>query len=160
MQNNNVGHIQEDEIDLRELFKIIWDKRIFIVVFTFLVTIISGIYIFSKTPIYEAKALIELGSYKLNNNNSSNNNIVVDNVNNLSKKLNFLFIEMKKNEKSKGSRIIRISTPKNQMGFLEITSHGINNELAILKIQEIITYITKEHKTILNDVKQRRELKI
>ena len=27
-------YLQEDEIDLRELFKIIWDKKVFIVVFT------------------------------------------------------------------------------------------------------------------------------
>ena len=28
-------YLQEDEIDLRELFKIIWDKKFFIILFTF-----------------------------------------------------------------------------------------------------------------------------
>lgn len=32
MQENR--YIQEDEIDLRELFKIIWDKKFFIILFT------------------------------------------------------------------------------------------------------------------------------
>jgi uncharacterized protein involved in exopolysaccharide biosynthesis len=43
----------EDEIDLKELFKTIWAKRMFIVAFTFVVTICAGIYAYNKTPIYE-----------------------------------------------------------------------------------------------------------
>jgi LPS O-antigen subunit length determinant protein (WzzB/FepE family) len=34
-------YLQEDEIDLRELFKTIWDKRFFIIIFTFIITLIS-----------------------------------------------------------------------------------------------------------------------
>ena len=33
--------LNEDEIDLRELFKTIWDKRFFIIIFTFIITLIS-----------------------------------------------------------------------------------------------------------------------
>ncbi len=34
MQENKI--LNEDEIDLRELFKTIWDKRFFIIIFTFI----------------------------------------------------------------------------------------------------------------------------
>ena len=39
MQENKI--LNEDEIDLRELFKTIWDKRFFIIIFTFITTLIS-----------------------------------------------------------------------------------------------------------------------
>ena len=41
MQENKI--LNEDEIDLRELFKNIWDKRFFIIIFTFIITLISFI---------------------------------------------------------------------------------------------------------------------
>ena len=49
MQENR--YIQEDEIDLRELFKIIWDKKIFIILFTLAITVLATVYAYSKTPI-------------------------------------------------------------------------------------------------------------
>ena len=45
MQENKI--LNEDEIDLRELFKTIWDKRFFIIIFTFIITLISFIYVLS-----------------------------------------------------------------------------------------------------------------
>lgn len=52
---------EEDEIDLRELFQTIWKNKIFIVIFTIIITLLGGIYAFSKTPIYEIKANVEVG---------------------------------------------------------------------------------------------------
>ena len=51
----------EDEIDLKELFQIIWNKKMLIIFFTLFTTIISGLYIYSKTPIYEVKSYVEIG---------------------------------------------------------------------------------------------------
>ena len=51
----------EEEIDLRELFKIIWDRKVFIIVFTLVVTIIAGLYTYLKIPIFEVKSHVELG---------------------------------------------------------------------------------------------------
>ena len=61
MTENNNQIIQEDEIDLRELFITIWNKKIFIMAFTSIVTILSIIYAYSKTPIYEVKSVIRIG---------------------------------------------------------------------------------------------------
>ena len=72
--NNQETYLKEDEIDLRELFIKIWAKKIFIVSFTFIVTILAAAYTLTKTPIYEGKVLIEIGNYKLDNSNNSNNN--------------------------------------------------------------------------------------
>ena len=42
---NNQKIIQEDEIDLRELFLTLWKKKVFIVLLTFIVTVSSILYI-------------------------------------------------------------------------------------------------------------------
>ena len=39
----------EDEIDLKELFNAIWQKRLFIAIFTFVVTTCAGVYAYNKT---------------------------------------------------------------------------------------------------------------
>jgi LPS O-antigen subunit length determinant protein (WzzB/FepE family) len=44
MQEKN---LEEDEIDLKELFKTIWAKKIFIVIFTLVVTILAGFYAYT-----------------------------------------------------------------------------------------------------------------
>ena len=51
MENNQQRYIEEDEIDLRELFLTLWEKKVFILLFTIIVTILASIYAFIKTPI-------------------------------------------------------------------------------------------------------------
>ena len=104
MQTNTPeqNYYQEDEIDLKELFGILWAKKTLIIGITTLITVIAGIYAFNKTPIYEATALVEIGNYKNNNNN----NVLVDSVPELVKKLNLLFIDLLKNEKDREEAVI------------------------------------------------------
>ena len=145
---------QEDEIDLKELFKILWAKKILIISITFIITLLAGIYAFNKTPIYEATAIVEIGNYK------NNNNVLVDSVPELVKKLNLLFIDLLKNEKDKKATITSISTTKGVSGFLDIKSESISNELAISEINKVVAYIQNKHQTIMDDVKNRRKLEI
>lgn len=159
MSNEQMNYIQEDEIDLRELFKTIWEKKWFIVIFTCIVTLGAVVYALLKTPVYEANALMEIGNYKLDNTNNNNRNFL-DNSAQLEKKLNVLFIDLYKNEKDVDAKISSITVPKKQDGFLEIKAEGISNEAITREIQKVIAYIQAEHQKILDDVKQRRELEI
>ena len=52
----------DDEIDLLELFKIIWNKKILIIIITSLFILLSVFYAFSKTAVYEVKSIFEVGS--------------------------------------------------------------------------------------------------
>ena len=156
--NENARVIEEDEIDLAELFKTLMKRKWFIVVFTGIITLTALVYVFIKTPMYDAKALVEIGSYKLYNNN--NNRIELDNPSQLSQKLNVLFIDMYKNKKDRKATITSISVPKRQKTFIEIKSLAVNNKLAKQEIEKVVDYIQKSHQKILDDVKRRRELEI
>jgi len=155
------NYYQEDKIDLKELFKILWSKKILIISLTSVITLLAGIYAFNKTPIYEATALVEIGNYKLHNNNNNNNNkAILDSTADLSKKLNLLFIDMLKNEKDRKVEISSISVPKKSSNFIEIKAEAISNEIASREILRVVDYIKNKHQKILNDVKNRRELEI
>jgi capsular polysaccharide biosynthesis protein len=69
---NNQRVIQEDEIDLRELFLTLWKKKVFIVLFTFIVTVSSILYVNFKPyePVYQGKLLVEIGEVFNKNNDS------------------------------------------------------------------------------------------
>jgi len=66
------AQIEEDEIDLKELIKTILKYKKFIIIFTFIITLLAGIYAFVKKPVYEIKGYIQLGHIS----NSNNNNII------------------------------------------------------------------------------------
>lgn len=160
--SNQMNYIQEDEIDLREIFKIIWAKKWFVVIFTSIVTVGAVFYALWKIPIYEAVALIEIGNYKVENNinNDNNNKIFLDNASFLEEKLNVLFIDIYKSTKNLDAKIISIEMPKNQNTFLEVKSEGISNDAIKKEIEKVVRYIKNEHQKTLDDVKQRRELEI
>ncbi len=159
MQNNNTNiYYEEDEIDLRELLKTILKYKKFIVLFTFMVTLLTVIYAYMATPIYEAKALIEIGSYKKLNNN--NNVVFLDTPARLKALLNVIFIDAYKNKKNKIKWIETIKIPKGTKTFIEATSRAIDNKLAKEQIREVVTFIQKKHIKILNDTKENRLLQI
>ena len=159
MQQNSTeqNYYQEDEIDLKELFKVLWLKKNFIIGITAVITLLAGIYAFNKTPTYEATALVEIGNYKNNNNN---NNVLVDSVPELVKKLNLLFIDLLKNEKDREATITSISTVKGTSSFINIKSESTSNKLASNEINKIITYIQNKHQTELENILNNRKSKI
>ncbi|WP_151949610.1 Wzz/FepE/Etk N-terminal domain-containing protein [Aliarcobacter butzleri] len=154
MQNQK--YLQEDEIDLRELFKTLWKYKIFILVFTFVITILSIIYVSLKTPTYQVTALVELGSYKT----ESDQDIIIDNADNLSKKLTTIFIDLKKNLENKNFEITKIVTVKGMKNFIEISSEASSNTQAIEGLNEVIEHIKSEHSKLLDDVKEKNEFQL
>ena len=72
MKVHSDNFVQEDEIDLKELFLVLWKKRIFICIFTSFVTLMAVVYVYFKpyTPIYEGTLNIEIGEVFDKNNSS------------------------------------------------------------------------------------------
>lgn len=80
-ETNNNDTIHEDEIDLKELLHIILEKKLLIIIFTLITTLLSIIYVLrlNPTPIYEGNIMIEIGEVKTDNPNQ----VYFDNVYNL-----------------------------------------------------------------------------
>lgn len=154
MQNQK--YLQEDEIDLKELFKTLWSYKKFILIFTFIVTVLSIIYVSLKTPTYQVTALVELGSYKT----ESDQDVIIDNADNLSKKLTTIFIDLRKNVENKDFEITKIVTVKGMKNFIEISSEASSNTQAIEGLNEVIEHIKSEHTKLLDDVKEKNEFQL
>lgn len=154
MQNEK--YLQEDEIDLKELFKTLWSYKKFIMLFTAVVTILAIIYVSLKTPIYEVKALVEIGSYKT----EANQDVVIDNADNLSKKLSTIFIDLRENIEDKKFEITKVATVKGMKNFIEISSEASTNTAAIEGLNEVIEHIKSEHTKLLDDVKEKNEFEL
>jgi len=74
-QNHNLPGNQytDDEIDLRELFEVLWSKKKLIIIFTAVATFIALIYSISLPNLYTSKAL--LAPAQTQNMNSTFNNL-------------------------------------------------------------------------------------
>lgn len=156
MNNTNNYAVQEDEIDLRELFKTLVKHKIKIVLITLAVTISAVIYALSAPKVYEAKAILRIGEYKIAN---SNDKIVVSDANVLSKELEILYIDILKNQTDREAKTERIEVPKNQKNFLEITANGSSNKAVEAEIQNVVDYVQVKHKKVFDDVKSLNETK-
>jgi LPS O-antigen subunit length determinant protein (WzzB/FepE family) len=152
----NKNEIYEDEIDLRDLFKTIWDKRKFIIIFTFVITALAIVYALMKTPIYEAKTVLEIGNYK----DANGNVIYIADSNTFVKKLQVLFIDIYKNEKNRDSKIESINIPKKQDKYIEITTSGLNNEVCVKEINKVLKYTTSYHEKLIDEIKKKRYLEL
>ncbi|MFA6740729.1 MAG: GNVR domain-containing protein [Arcobacteraceae bacterium] len=150
MQKNK--NLIEDEIDLRELFQIIWNKRMLIIFFTLFITIISGVYIYSKPSIYEVKSYVEIGFIDKE---------ILEDSNTLEQKLRVIFsiddfnIELNSLENGIVSSIRQIKNVKN---LLEIKTEAYSNEVAVTKNKEVLNYLQnlyepkiEQYKVILNN---------
>ena len=129
MQNKE--QIIEDEIDLRELFRAIWDKKIFILLFTTIVTFISVIYVYSKNPIplYQGKIYIEIGQIQSQNFGQ----ISLDSASDLAGILNLEF---------KVNANIFKSTTK----ILEISITNEDKNLIKQNLEKSVEFIINKHK--------------
>lgn len=142
----------EEEIDLRELFKIIWDRKVFIIVFTLVVTIIAGLYTYLKIPIFEVKSHVELGYI---------NKEKLEDIDSLEQKLKVIFsVEDMKFEKDSFEKgiVTSIKQVKAVKNFLEIKTEALSNEAATAKNKEVLKFIQelssekiKEHEILLEN---------
>jgi len=147
-------YLQEDEIDLRELVLKLWDKKLFIILFTGFVTLSSICYSLVKTPIYKASAMIEIGNYKTQVNDI--NGTLLGDEKTISEKLNMIFDKKNKDENPR-SYMELIETSKGK-GLIKVVSFGLSNNLAVKKIREVLSYMNHEDKEALDRLKFDKQL--
>ncbi len=137
---NEITKYEEDEIDLKELWKIIVKKKIFILLFTFIITSIALIWVMTRTPIYEVKSNIQIGFIE--------KDLIVE-PSTLIKILNVIFnVEDKiSTKKDFISEVTSISANKKVQNFIEIKTQAISNDEALKKNEEVVSYIKKKYKS-------------
>lgn len=133
MQNEK--YLQEDEIDLRELFKTLWKHKIFILVFTSMVTFIALIYVLLKNPIpiYQGKMYLEIG--KIQDKNFAP--MSIEKVTDLAYILN---LEFKVNS----------NIPKSTFNLIEITFDNIDKNVISETLTRVKGFVLDKHKKLIS----------
>ena len=139
INNNEIKNTTEDEIDLIQLFNTIMKQKKFIVLFTSILTILSIIYVQTKTPIYEIKSNLQIGYIGKN---------LLTEPSTLIKTANIVFnVEDKiKNDNEFISEVTSISSNKKLKNFIEIKTQAISNKEALKKNKEVVKFIQNKYK--------------
>jgi uncharacterized protein involved in exopolysaccharide biosynthesis len=148
--------IEEDEIDLKELFKTLMANKKTIAIITTLVTLLAVAYVVLKTPIYEVAAIVEIGSYKDQNNDDK----LLDDANKLAQELNVLYIDIYENEKDREFWIENINALKKQKNFIKLSARAFNNQDAVGEVQRVVDFIQEKHKKYIDDVVNEKNLEL
>ena len=133
--------IQEDEIDLRELFATIMKNKKYIIGFAAFVTALSLIYVSVTPKIYEIKALVEIGNIVGTNTNTNTNTIVA--------KLNNIYLDK---QQANASTIKSVEVIKNTGDLILIVAESDTPNEAIADAKELVEYIEKQ--TLENNKQQ------
>lgn len=148
LQENKI--LNEDEIDLRELFKTIWDKRFFIIIFTFIITLISFIYVLLKnpTPVYEGNLSVQIGEIQSENFG----NRIIETPQNLSY---ILGIEFKVNSTiAKGTTsILEIKYSNEDKARIKIILEDVKNFIITKHENDTLFYKNKIMTKQIGDIK-------
>lgn len=132
MQTNqqNIQRYEEDEIDLRELFRTLMKNKIKIVVITAVITIGAIIYTMLKnpTPVYSGEVMIEIGV------GVSKNSIEVF----FDKSINLKSIIEKEFN-------FKVDIPKRTSNILLITVNNSDKTKIEKSLKEVVNYVLQKH---------------
>lgn len=135
----------DDEIDLRELWQTLVKSKVLIVALTCCVTLGGVVYAWVKTPIYEAKAVIEIGSYNTNTNTNTN---WVELPSTLLKRIEISYILNK--DTTKTAWLDKITLAKGTPNLLEMSVLGLSQESVASHIKSIEASIRKKHEQLMD----------
>jgi len=134
--NQNPETIQNDVIDLRELFFILKKRKKMISLISAVITLLAIVYIFLiAKPIYEGTATIEIAQIDKK---------PVHDLTTLKQKVEVLFDIHNKTKTIKFPIVSDIKIPKDSTKIVIIKAQGYDNNSTTLKLQKVIDYLTVE----------------
>jgi len=142
--------MQEETIDLKELYLILKKRKKLIWIVTFLFTLLSLAYVFLTKPVYEVKAVVELAQIDRK---------PVHPTETLKHKINTIFEVGVKNKKIELPIVTSVEIPKKTTNILVIKAQGYDNASAKEKLLEAISYIATEQNkelTSYTDIQKKR----
>ncbi|WP_457596920.1 Wzz/FepE/Etk N-terminal domain-containing protein [Hydrogenimonas sp.] len=141
---------EEDEIDLRELWKTLKKRKRTIWLTTGAIFALALVYLFFATSIYEAKALIRIGSIS---------GKPLENVQSLKFSLERDYHVNDKNIKRELPYVQSVSIPKKSNDLLDIIVYGKDNASATGLLEGVKESILRKHRGLIEDyVSLKKEL--
>lgn len=141
-KSNCEQYIEEDQIDLRELWATLVKRKKFIGIVTGVITALAVAYVLLAKPIYEVMAVISLAEI---------NHKTVDNPHDLKQKLDYIYEVNLKGKKKVYPIVSEVSLPKKSNGILVVKAQGYANKDATTKVNQVVDFVVKsENKDIMD----------
>ena len=147
--------IQNDVIDLKELFAVIAKRKKLIYTITILVTLLAIVYAYMFTkPVYQVQAMVEIGKIDAGTKDESTLDDIVD----LKQKFEYLYGTKSKKARNH-PRVKSISVAKNSKSIFSIAVEGRSNEEAVTLIDSIVKKVEMDYADKVNGyVETKKEL--
>jgi len=136
--------LYDDEINLIEFVKQIWNKRFLIGIITLCFILFAFFLIFSKNTIYEVRAIFEVGSIVKKEEPAN-----LENVDELIHKVNIIYnsnVPLEELTRLKGIKLLS-RTDK----LIELKVESTSNEKALAFLNEIVSGIKLSHSKIIDN---------
>ena len=147
--DNNSQAVQNEVIDLRELFSILKKRKKLIWSITTLITLLAIIYAFTLTAWWQVNATLEIGKYT---DNKTGKMVYLENGAGVSERLNVKYIDIYKHIKGRDVKITSIKSSKNNPQFISITAIGRDNNSTVSEIQKLIDVLQNKHQKIIEEI--------
>ena len=150
MTLENTQYIEEDKIDIRELFSVLKRRKKLIWSVTALLTLLALVYVFVTKPVYEVKAAIELAQI--------DKKPVQDTID-LKQKVEIVFEVNVKGKKREFPLVSSVSLPKKTKNIMIIQAQGYDNDTTKQKLQEVTNFIMSIQNKEMNsytDIQKKR----
>ena len=141
----------EDEIDLRELLKVIKKRKSIIITTVILFLVLAVIYIFVSKPMYQAKATLEIGYQIVKPKTGKVSVKYFDGAERIKHYIDVKYDTSGKYRK-KGTKAFlkEVDVPRKTKQFVSFIAYGLDNKLAESKLKEALNDILSQHKLYLN----------
>ena len=145
-------YLEEDEIDLWELWQTVKKRKYIILITTLIIFAIALLYAFTKKPVYEAKATIQIGKQIIKTGEGLQEKYF-DDAKSLKHMLDVEYDTAGKyRNKNQTSYIDSIDIPRKTGGFLTITADAPSNKEAIKILKKPIDEIIAKHKAYFDSI--------
>lgn len=152
MQQNQEQYIQEDTVELRELFGLLKKRSKMIISVTAVLTLSAIVYVFFiAKPVYEAKALVQLAQI---------NKKSLESPENIKVKIETIYDVNVKNKVVELPDVYNVDAPKGTVNMLSIITNGYDNASAEKKLLLVIGFIMEEQQEYLMSYKEMEEEKL
>jgi uncharacterized protein involved in exopolysaccharide biosynthesis len=141
--------MQEDKIDIRELFAILKRRKKVIYGVTTAFTLIALLYVMMATPWWQVNTTLEIGKYI---NTKTGEEIYLENGAGVAERLKVEYIDVYAHVKDRDSKIESISASKKNPQFISITALAKSNELALKEIKPVINALQSKHKRAIDEI--------
>lgn len=143
-QNVQPQYIEEDTIDLRELWNTLVKRKWTIIAFTVIATAAAAFYAWNATPVYKGDVLIEVGDMIINTESTNDKPTVIQSLDNPNDLKEAVLQSIAATDREKKDQF-SVESPKGSSKLIKISYENTDTQQIQQKLEHAVAYVLKRH---------------